>query len=140
MLQFTKGGWHFDRPIGTFWKMCPLLQLIILFFQPSPLFRLVRIARMGRPGCFTKEHSSWCFLKLMMMDVLVLHHHYHHHHHIIFTSSSWSSNHHIMIIIIIGIIIIIIINLRMHQILCKAARTDHSGNSYQSEKWWWLKE
>ena len=60
MLQFTKGGWHFDRLIGTFLKLCPLFRLIILFFQPSPLFRLVRIARMGRPGCFTKDlmHSQ----------------------------------------------------------------------------------
>ena len=45
-----------------------------------------------------------------------------------------------MIIIIIGIIIIIIIliiiiinNLRMHQIICKAARTAHSGNSDRLE-------
>ena len=45
-----------------------------------------------------------------------------------------------MIIIIIGIITIIIVliiiiinNLRMHQIICKAARTSHSDNSDQLE-------
>ena len=60
MLQFTKGGSNFDRLYGTFLKLCPFLQLIILFFQPTPLFQLVRIARMGRPGCFTNDlmHSQ----------------------------------------------------------------------------------
>ena len=48
VLQFTKGGCHFDMLSGTF------LQLLILFFQPSPLSWLVRIARIRDPGCFTK--------------------------------------------------------------------------------------
>ena len=39
-------------------KLSPLLQLIILFFQPSPFFLLVRIARVVKKVAFYQDTAT----------------------------------------------------------------------------------